>query len=90
MSGAASALFLLDMKGRVLVWKDYRGDVSASQVEKFFSKLIDRVVCMYYSPFLSSNNYIWKHSLINIIYPSIEEVGTFTSMLNKWDIYVTT
>jgi hypothetical protein len=45
MAGAASALFLLDMKGRVVVWKDYRGDVSASQVEKVFSKLIDRVVC---------------------------------------------
>ena len=46
MAGAASALFLLDMKGRVLIWKDYRGDVSASQVEKVFSKLIDRVVCI--------------------------------------------
>ncbi|KAL2653764.1 hypothetical protein R1flu_021892 [Riccia fluitans] len=41
MAGAASAVFLLDMKGRVLVWRDYRGDVSAAQAERFFSKLMD-------------------------------------------------
>ncbi|CAF2075759.1 hypothetical protein Bca4012_089656 [Brassica carinata] len=42
MAGAASALFLLDIKGRVLVWRDYRGDVSAAQAERFFSKLIEK------------------------------------------------
>lgn len=42
MAGAASALFLLDMKGRVLIWRDYRGDVSAAQAERFFAKLIER------------------------------------------------
>lgn len=44
MAGAASALFLLDVKGRVLVWRDYRGDVSAAQAERFFTKLIDKEV----------------------------------------------
>lgn len=44
MAGAASALFLLDIKGRVLVWRDYRGDVSAAQAERFFTKLIDKEV----------------------------------------------
>uniref|UniRef100_A0A2N9GUZ0 MHD domain-containing protein n=1 Tax=Fagus sylvatica TaxID=28930 RepID=A0A2N9GUZ0_FAGSY len=42
MAGAASALFLLDIKGRVLIWRDYRGDVSAAQAERFFTKFIDR------------------------------------------------
>ncbi|KMZ65316.1 AP-1 complex subunit mu [Zostera marina] len=42
MTGAASALFFLDVKGRVLVWRDFRGDVSAVQAEKFFSKLIEK------------------------------------------------
>ncbi|KVI05699.1 AP complex, mu/sigma subunit [Cynara cardunculus var. scolymus] len=42
MAGAASALFLLDIKGRVLVWRDYRGDVSAVQAERFFAKLIEK------------------------------------------------
>ncbi|KAK4785718.1 hypothetical protein SAY86_002407 [Trapa natans] len=42
MVGAVSALFLLDIKGRVLVWRDYRGDVSAFQAERFFTKLIEK------------------------------------------------
>jgi AP-1 complex subunit mu len=44
MAGAASALFLLDIKGRVLVWRDYRGDVSAVQAERFFTKFIEKEV----------------------------------------------
>jgi AP-1 complex subunit mu len=41
MSGAASALFLLDMKGRVLISRDYRGDVTAPQAERAFAKLME-------------------------------------------------
>lgn len=44
MAGAASALFLLDIKGRVLIWRDYRGDVSAVQAERFFTKFIEKEV----------------------------------------------
>ncbi|KAL5708672.1 AP-1 complex subunit mu-2 [Ranunculus cassubicifolius] len=44
MSGAASTLFLLNIKGRVLVWRDYRGDVTALQAEKMFTKLIEKEV----------------------------------------------
>ena len=32
-------LIVLDIKGRVRVWRDYHGDVSVAQVERFFSKL---------------------------------------------------
>jgi AP-1 complex subunit mu len=47
MAGAVSALFLLDIKGRVLVWRDYRGDVTALQAERFFTKLLDKEVCLF-------------------------------------------
>lgn len=47
MAGATSALFLLDMKGRCLISRDYRGDVTAQLVEKFFTKLLEKEVCMY-------------------------------------------
>lgn len=47
MAGAVSALFLLDIKGRVLVWRDYRGDVSAVQAERFFTKLIEKEVLLF-------------------------------------------
>uniref|UniRef100_A0A7C8Z8Q4 MHD domain-containing protein n=1 Tax=Opuntia streptacantha TaxID=393608 RepID=A0A7C8Z8Q4_OPUST len=42
MAGAASALFLLDVKGRVLIWRDYRGDVTAFEAERFFTKLVEK------------------------------------------------
>ncbi|KAK4763341.1 hypothetical protein SAY86_009109 [Trapa natans] len=45
MVGAVPAPSLLDIKGRVLVWRDYRGDVSAVQAERFLTKLIEKDVC---------------------------------------------
>lgn len=50
MAGAASALFLLDIKGRVLIWRDYRGDVTAVEAERFFTKLIEKEVHSFFSP----------------------------------------
>ena len=49
MAGAASALFLLDIKGRVLIWRDYRGDVSAVDAERFFTKLIEKEVAFIFT-----------------------------------------
>lgn len=34
-----SALFILDLKGRVIINRDYRGDVSSKCVERFMNKL---------------------------------------------------
>jgi AP-1 complex subunit mu len=34
-----SALFLLDAKGRPLIYRDYRGDVSTRAAEKFIARL---------------------------------------------------
>ncbi|KAE9467436.1 hypothetical protein C3L33_00663, partial [Rhododendron williamsianum] len=42
MAGAASALFILDVKGRCLIWRDYRGDVTSVQAERYFSKLLEK------------------------------------------------
>ncbi|KAL4569578.1 hypothetical protein LXL04_025219 [Taraxacum kok-saghyz] len=43
-----SALFLLDIKCRVLVWPNYLGDVSATESERFFTKLIEKQVFKHY------------------------------------------
>lgn len=40
MAGATSALFIMDIKGQCLLCRDYRGDVSSIQAERFFSKLL--------------------------------------------------
>ena len=57
MAGAVSALFLLDIKGRVLIWRDYRGDVSSVQAEKFFAKLIEKEVILLILFFFSSSGF---------------------------------
>lgn len=38
---AVSALHFLDTRGRVILSRDYRGDIPQSQVERFYSKLND-------------------------------------------------
>ncbi|XP_071710373.1 AP-1 complex subunit mu-2-like [Rutidosis leptorrhynchoides] len=42
MAGAASALFILDIKGRCLISRHYRSDVSSVQAENFFTKLLEK------------------------------------------------
>ena len=36
---ATSAIFILDLKGRVILSRDYRGDVPAKCVDRFIAKL---------------------------------------------------
>ena len=36
---AASALFILDLKGHVILFRDYRGDVPIKHAERFITKL---------------------------------------------------
>jgi hypothetical protein len=69
MAGAASALFLLDVKGRVLISRDYRGDVTAPQAEWAFAKLMEGEVivsCIPYFlfPFLLKEFQCNLHSVI--------------------------
>jgi hypothetical protein len=51
MAGAASALFLLDVKGRMLISRDYQGDVTAPQAERAFAKLMEGEVIVSYIPY---------------------------------------
>ena len=38
---AASALFILDLKGHVILFRDYRGDVPIKYAERFITKLAE-------------------------------------------------
>lgn len=44
MAGAVSALFILDIKGRCLLSRHYRGDISSVDAERFFTKLLENEV----------------------------------------------
>jgi hypothetical protein len=57
MAGAASALFILDVKGRVLLSRDYRGDVTSQQAERAFAKLMEGEVLLSFLFLLLSRNW---------------------------------
>ena len=38
---ATSALFILDMKGKVIIYRDYRGDVPISYADRFIEKVAE-------------------------------------------------
>ncbi|XBJ19823.1 hypothetical protein VPH35_010751 [Triticum aestivum] len=94
MAGAVSALFLLDIKGRVLVWRDYRGDVTALQAERFFTKLLDKEVFKHYFEELEEeslrDNFVVVYELLDEMmdfgYPQYTE-ATILSEFIKTDAY---
>ena len=36
---AASALFILDLKGRIILSRDYRGDIAPKNIDRFISRV---------------------------------------------------
>ncbi len=36
-----SALYILDLKGKIIISRDYRGDISVNYVERFVSKVLE-------------------------------------------------
>ncbi|KAL5715778.1 AP-1 complex subunit mu-2 [Ranunculus cassubicifolius] len=94
MSGAASTLFLLDIKGRVLVWRDYRGDVTALQAEKMFTKLIEKEVFKHYFEELEEeslrDNFVVVYELLDEMmdfgYPQFTETKILSEFI-KTDAY---
>ena len=45
---ACSAIYFLDMKGKVLLHRNYRGDIDGTVIDKFIGK-IDNITEMSYS-----------------------------------------
>lgn len=41
-----SSLFFLDLKGKILISRDYRGDISASHAEEFIELLSEREIAL--------------------------------------------
>lgn len=50
MSGA-SAVFILDCRGKVILWRNYRGEVPATVAERFVQNVVEESeesnVCVY-------------------------------------------
>ena len=44
-----SAIFILDAKGKVLINRDFRGDVPSNCVERFVSFISGTILCILFS-----------------------------------------
>uniref|UniRef100_A0A673KWY5 AP-1 complex subunit mu-1-like n=1 Tax=Sinocyclocheilus rhinocerous TaxID=307959 RepID=A0A673KWY5_9TELE len=71
---SASAVYVLDLKGKVLICRNYRGDVDMSEIEHFMTLLMDKEEEGTLSPILAHGGvrFMWiKHNnliLFHIIY----------------------
>lgn len=53
---AMSAMFILDIKGKVIISKNYRGDLDVSVIERFMPLLMEKEEEGSLTPFLSTND----------------------------------
>ncbi|KVH98196.1 hypothetical protein Ccrd_023593 [Cynara cardunculus var. scolymus] len=94
MAGAVSALFILDIKGRCLISRHYRGDISSVEAERFFTKLLEKEVFEYYFEELEEeslrDNFVVVYELLDEMmdfgYPQYTE-ATILSEFIKTDAY---
>ncbi|KAG6386552.1 hypothetical protein SASPL_151718 [Salvia splendens] len=82
---ATSALFVLDIKGRCLISRDYRGNVSTAEVERFFSKHLEKEVDMEsHGPICYDNgvSYVFiQHSNVYILAASRQNSNAATLLV---------
>lgn len=67
---SASAVYVLDLKGKVLVCRNYRGDVDMSEIEHFMTLLMDKEEEGTLSPILAHGGvrFMWiKHNNLYLV-----------------------
>ncbi|KAF6250703.1 Mu1-adaptin [Scenedesmus sp. NREL 46B-D3] len=81
---SVSAIFILDVKGRVLIHRDYRGDVSTKFADKFMSKLNESEDSGKLSPVLHDDGvtYIYlQHSNVYLLAVTRQNVNATAVMV---------
>jgi AP-1 complex subunit mu len=81
---SVSAIFILDVKGRVLIYRDYRGDVSTKFADKFMSKLNESEDSGKLSPVLHDEGvtYIYlQHSNVYLLAVTRQNVNATAVMV---------
>jgi len=81
---SVSGLFVLDVKGRILIYRDYRGDVSTKFAEKFMSKVNESEDSGKLSPVLHDEGvtYIYlQHSNVYLLAVTRQNVNATAVMV---------
>lgn len=81
---SVSAIFILDVKGRILIHRDYRGDVSTKFAERFMSKVNESEDVGKLSPVLHDEGvtYIYlQHSNVYLLAVTRQNVNATAVMV---------
>eukprot|EP00004_Rigifila_ramosa_P008149 TRINITY_DN1932_c0_g1_i1.p1 TRINITY_DN1932_c0_g1~~TRINITY_DN1932_c0_g1_i1.p1 ORF type:complete len:439 (-),score=121.14 TRINITY_DN1932_c0_g1_i1:97-1413(-) len=65
---ACSAVFLLDLKGKILISRNYRGDVPMNVAERFIARLLDEEDSMGSSPIVLEDGVTYAYIKHNNVY----------------------
>uniref|UniRef100_A0A915DT19 AP complex mu/sigma subunit domain-containing protein n=1 Tax=Ditylenchus dipsaci TaxID=166011 RepID=A0A915DT19_9BILA len=82
---SCSAIFILDLKGNVIMSRNYRGDVDMTAIEKFMPLLLEQEDEGKTSPIVQKNglNYIFiKH--MNIFLVSLSKKNANAALIFSW------
>ena len=66
--GSISALFFLDVKGRVIIYRDYRGDISPKYAERFMTKINELEENSKLSPIISDEGVTYIYLQVSNLY----------------------
>nr|BAF63024.1 adaptor-related protein complex 1 mu 1 subunit [Dugesia japonica] len=75
---SASAIYILDLKGKVLISRNYRDNVDMSLIEKFLPNLLDREEEGLTSPIVQVNNVNFlfvKHNNVYVVAPTTKNAN---------------
>eukprot|EP00878_Enallax_costatus_P006002 GHUV01006295.1.p1 GENE.GHUV01006295.1~~GHUV01006295.1.p1 ORF type:complete len:426 (+),score=101.02 GHUV01006295.1:297-1574(+) len=81
---SVSAIFILDVKGRILIYRDYRGDISTKIAERFMSKVNESEDTGKLSPVLHDDGvtYIYlQHSNVYLLAVTRQNVNATAVMV---------
>ncbi|XP_066298442.1 AP-1 complex subunit mu-1 isoform X2 [Branchiostoma lanceolatum] len=65
---SCSMLYILDMKGKVMISRNYRGDIEASVIDKFMPLLMEREEDLQTSPIISTDEVTFVYIKYNNLY----------------------
>ena len=85
---AASAVYILDLKGKVLISRNYRGDMPLNIIEKFPKMLMEAEEEGTVTPVMTEDNVTFIHIKCNNIYVVCTTSGNFQNEkknFQEWD-----
>lgn len=74
----SSAVFILDSKGKIIIGRDYRGDIPVVVIEKFYPLIIEKEEEGHLTPILKCTEAMFVYVKQNNLYRKLGPSGRFS------------